>query len=124
MISSTDVVLTMGLCAAAGAAIGLATSRRRLAGRLLAADVAGERWHRRHGEERERRQALEDEVAELAYVIHDGQRRWGFDLARWPAVQELAGDPSPAAVSRFLIEFAPGIRALRDGGRATDRFAA
>lgn len=95
----------------------------RLRRRLVAVDAAGERWHRRHGITRQELDELCEEIAELGYVIHDGQRRWGFSLARWPGVAAIIGRSTPEAAGRFLVEWAPGIAGLRDGGRATDRVA-
>ena len=119
-----DAAFGIGCCGALGFAVSFAIEWARSAAAARRLDRAGERWHERHSEVRDELLALQEEVMELACVLHDAQLRWGFDMGRWPRVADLVGDPSLGAISRFLIELAPGIRALRESGRATDRFAA
>lgn len=122
-MSGLNVGLALWLAAAVGTALGLGLQVVRLRRQAAAGDALALRWHRRHAGVREELERLREEVAELGYVLHDGQRRWGFDLGRWPDVAELIGDVSIEASSRFLIEWAPGIGGLRVSGRATDRVA-
>lgn len=122
-MSPLDVGALLAASLATGTALGLAVEVVRRGRERTKADAQGLRWHRRHGEVREELLRLREEVQELGYVLADAQRRWGFDLARWPEVLDLVGEPTAQASSRFLVEWAPGIRGLRDGGRATDRVA-
>jgi hypothetical protein len=123
---SSSVSLTMGLglglALAGGVALGLAVTvaRQRRSARRL--DAAAALLYGRLQTSNDSLHGLREQIIELGPALIDAQRRWGFDLNCWPQVRELVGDPSPSAVSWWLLQHAPGIGLLRDGGRATDRF--
>lgn len=120
------VTATIGLglvaCGATGVALALAIRSFRR-GREVASvnsDLAALLVH--DGDLGRELDALRDEVLELRAAVIDSQRRWGFDLSRWPRVKALVGEPSSSEVSWWLIQHAPGIGSLNHEGRPTDRF--
>jgi hypothetical protein len=114
--------LAIGLCASTGLtlALGLSVIRRRREVASINTDLAKLLEH--DGALGRKLDAVCDEVRDLKGAIRDAQRRWGFDLSRFPHVEALVSDLSPAEGSHWLIEHAPGIRNLRPGGRATESF--
>lgn len=118
---TATVALAIGLGAAAGTAAALFIRGVRQQRRYAKLDNTTLALYRRLQIANEALVSLHEQVGELAPAIIDAQRRWGFDLARWPQVQELVGDPSASSVSWWLLSQAPGIDRLGDG-HATECF--
>ena len=114
--------LTLALCATGGIGIALAIRSSRQRQDYERRDEDARSLYGRLQTQHDALAALREEVAELGPALIDAQRRWGFDLSRWPAVRGLVGEPSAAAVSWWLLEHAPGIGLLQDSGTATERF--
>ena len=120
------MTITVGLaifsCAATGLALALGIRNIRQRREYRRLDGASIALHHRLQAHDDALYGLQEHIAELGPALIDAQRRWGFDLTRWPDVNALIGNPSPSAVSWWLLQHAPGIEHLSDGAFTTETF--